>query len=922
MDQQISDDHESDRVRSGDHTVPRLHAWEADLAQFLDTAAQRGHRVRTVLDWDVDIWLDGAIPGGKVHTLPAVWLGGPLPYLDGAFDVVVIAHPHHAAEARRVATVAVVLAALPEDGDSDDLRLTWEWLADPTPVPSLSIIIPSYNTLEYVVTCLLALEATLPEGFVGEIIVVDDASTDDTASALAHFAQRNPLVKPIRNETNRGFPETCNHGAEHATGDLLYFLNADTIPQQGWLAPLLRTFDDPSIGAAGSALIFPDGRLQEAGCVVYRDGSAANIGRGIDPADPLVRFARDVDYCSGAALAIRRSLFEQLGGFDERYSPAYYEDTDLCMQVWQAGFRVRYQPDSVILHVEGSAHGTDVNAGGKRHQVTNGKKFAEKWAQELATHPVRPTPITRASWTEVLWRSRDGERRRRVLVCVPRLPDPDTESGAKRIWDLIDLLQADGWDVLLGLENAGGALAVDEALRQRGVLVIPIKDPRFVPLLEAARCELALIAFWYLADELLPVLRSVSPETRVIVDSVDVHFVRMLRGALLEAEASPLPRAVSGSVGDELLREAATYVAADGVLTVSDWERDLLGLLLDRPGLATTVPDTEDLQVTADDPAGRRGVVWVGNYNHPPNVEALQWLLAEVVPLLPAGFLLRHPLRVLGNQLALAGIETVPIGVELVGWVPDLTPEYAQARMAIAPLRHGAGTKRKVVAALASGTPMVVTPVACEGLSLFDGEQVLIADDAAAFAAAMVRLAEDDDLWRRLHERGAAQVLTGRTRSETAAALRHAIDSVLAAAPRPSIPEARPETRSHAARAEITVSPNPVRAWPERGAIRVRWSVPGDRCEVTVSVNGERETVFAGTCSGASEAAWLRVGSAYHFRLRRLDAERTVLAETTVVATADPDISDGRVHDGQAADDGASDPAAEGRGWFKRLLGR
>lgn len=887
------------RGEAGDHSVPRVHSWELQVARFAVEAAQRGHVLRTMLDWDIDVWLEGLIPGCAVYPVPKAWRGGPLPYVDGAFDVVVVSAPEQMAEARRVAAVAVV-DAIVRDEAGDDFTLSWEWLADPVPVPSVSIIIPTYNGLEHVISCLLGLEATLPEGFDGEIIIVDDASIDDTFSALEHFARRLPIVRPLRNETNVGFIDSCNRGAAVATGEILFFLNHDTIPQQGWLGPLLRTFDDPTVGAAGSALIYPDGTLQEAGGIVYRDGSAANFGRGIDPADPIARFAHDVDYCSGAALAIRRSLFERVGGFDTRYRPAYYEDTDLCMQVWQAGFRVRYQPDSVIMHVEGSSYGTDEQPGGKRYQVLNARVFAEKWASVLVEHPVRPVPIDRRAWTKSLWRERGEQVRRRVLVCVPRLPDPDTESGAKRTWDLITILQADGWDVVLGVEHPGGSLSVDQQLRQRGVLIMPVRDRRFVHLLQAASFDLAVIAFWYLADELLPLLRMESPATRVVVDTIDLHFLRRLRGGISGSDQRVLPPTMSTEVGEELLSEIAVYAVADAVWTVSEREGDILSQLLDRPGLAQTVPDMEVGVEDAVSLPERRGVVWVGNYNHPPNVEALHWLLEEIVPLLPPEFLARHPIRVLGSQLALAKVEDPPPGVEFVGWVPDLLPEYQHARMAIAPLRHGAGTKRKVVAALSSGAPMVITSVAAEGLGVVDGQDVLIADDPAGFAAAMTRLAEDDGLWVRLHANGSQSVREGHSPKYVGETVRRAVSDVLAKPAGPALVLPAPETRSTRPRAVVSATPNPVRAWPERGMVTVSWHAAHDRCETTVSVDGEPEKLFSNGCHGETRVAWLRVGRSYRFRLRALDEARTLLAETLVTTTADPEVEDGREEIGEA----------------------
>ena len=140
----------------------------------------------------------------------------------------------------------------------------------------------------------------------------------------------------------------------------------DTVPQPGWLDALLATFDaHPDAGLVGANLLYPDGRLQEAGGVVFADGSGWNYGRFDDPANCRYAYLRDADYVSGAAIAIPRALFQRLGGFDSRYAPAYYEDTDLAFAVRAAGLRVLVQPASVVVHDEGTTSGTDVNTGPK-----------------------------------------------------------------------------------------------------------------------------------------------------------------------------------------------------------------------------------------------------------------------------------------------------------------------------------------------------------------------------------------------------------------------------------------------------------------------------------------------------------------------------------------------------------------------------
>src|SRR5439155_1081262 len=231
----------------------------------------------------------------------------------------------------------------------------------------ISIVVPVFNQFRFTQACLAALqEHQGTERF--EVIVVDDCSTDKTAEALP----RIPGAVYVRNETNSGFISSCNRGGEKARGQYLVFLNNDTLVRAGWLKALMDTFvEDPYAGIVGSKLIYPDGRLQEAGGVIWRDASGWNYGKFDDPAKPEYNYLREVDYCSAAALMIPKSLFQSVGGFDPRYAPAYYEDTDLAFKVRQAGYKVLYQPLSEVIHYEGATGGTDITTGTKKYQDIN-----------------------------------------------------------------------------------------------------------------------------------------------------------------------------------------------------------------------------------------------------------------------------------------------------------------------------------------------------------------------------------------------------------------------------------------------------------------------------------------------------------------------------------------------------------------------
>lgn len=362
--------------------------WQA-VDDVIARVMNRGVPEPAILDWQTGLDLGKRMPERAVFSPPASDL--TLPYLDHSIDIVAVRPGDDLAirEAERVAESAVLVLT------NGKASVRWNAELSRSESPTVSIVMPCYNGLAHTSACLTALRETLPNDFAGEIIIVDDGSDPETDAGLKAWVKIEPRLRVLRNRTNIGFLRSVNKGAKAATGEILVFLNNDTIPIAGWLAPLLRTFrEQRNAGAVGGRLVYPSGRLQEAGGVVFRDGSAANFGRDDHNPDlPLYRVFREVDYCSAALMATPRSVFLELGGFDLHFAPGYYEDTDYCFRLRDKGYRVFLQPESVVVHCEGGTAGLDVSQGMKRYQVVNQEKFKERWQGALGRQAIRPDTL-------------------------------------------------------------------------------------------------------------------------------------------------------------------------------------------------------------------------------------------------------------------------------------------------------------------------------------------------------------------------------------------------------------------------------------------------------------------------------------------------------------------------------------------------
>ncbi len=606
--------------------------------------------------------------------------------------------------------------------------------------PKISIIIPIFGNIKFTMDCLKSIEVNSAGCPNFEIIVVDDCSLDFSVEILNKFVKG---IKLVKNKVNQGFIRSCNNGAGESSGEYLYFLNNDTKVCPGWLEALLRTFNDfPGAGLIGSMLLYPDGVLQEAGGIVWKDGSAWNYGKYQDASLPKYNYAREVDYCSGASIMIPRFLFDQLSGFDQYFNPAYCEDCDIALKIRNLGYRVIYQPLSKVIHFEGITSGTDVLSGVKSYQIQNTKKLYQRWKHILDNYQPNGENLDCAT---------DRRATRRVLVLDHCTPTPDQDAGSVIALNLMLLLREMDFQVtFIPEDNLLYMPDYTVDLQRVGIeaLYYPYITSVEQHLQEAGnRYDLVFFIRPTVVQREIHLVRKYCSRAKLLYETCDMHHLRMFREAKLFNDPEKFQLAE-----DMKKLEMLSIQAVDATILRSTVELELL-----RPELPNSClrvfPLIMNSYDSPDNFGDRKDIIFVGGYQHTPNIDAVKYFVESIMPLI-------RPL--------LPGISFCAVGsnpppdilqlncrdVKIVGYVKDIQTYFNSFRVSIVPLRYGAGIKGKIGTAMSAGLPVVATNLAVEGMGLTHNHNIIVADSPEILANEVFNLYTDIDLWKKIRSNG------------------------------------------------------------------------------------------------------------------------------------------------------------------------
>ncbi len=596
--------------------------------------------------------------------------------------------------------------------------------------PDISIIIPVFNNWHFTQKCLHSVLEHTQGNY--EVIVVDNHSTDETPERLAAMGG----LHVITNAENEVFVNACNQAAEVARGEYILLLNNDTEVTAGWLQAMLAPFDNPRTGVVGAKLVYPDGSLQEAGGIIWRDATGCNYGHGDDPELPRYNYRRNVDYCSGAALMIPARLWREIGGFDTRYAPAYYEDTDLCFTVRSLKYDVVYEPKAVVVHYGGASAGKETSSGYKRFQDINREKFLEKWQSVLETDHVLSEVGT------LLSRERMGQKQ--ILIIDHYVPTFDRDSGSQRMISMLQILRDMGYKVTFWPDDRSTDVRYTHILQDLGVEVW-YGDTTFEDYIAefGKHLDAVLMSRPATAKKYLHLVQRWS-DAQTIFDTVDLHFVREQRRLELE---------VSNWRNLEFFLAEET----DSTLVVSPTELDLLSTetFADKVAVVSNIHSLEPCETRFEE---RSGLMFIGGFAHPPNEEGVIWFIEYVLPQVRKKIPDIH-LTIVGANPTERILELADKNITVTGYVEDVADIFNTSRVFVSPLLHGAGVKGKIGQSFSFGLPVVTTSIGAEGMYLEDGHNALISDSETEFAAKVVEVYNDAFLWQKLST-NARQVIT------------------------------------------------------------------------------------------------------------------------------------------------------------------
>lgn len=484
----------------------------------------------------------------------------------------------------------------------------------------------------------------------------------------------------------------------------------------------------------GSKLIYPDGLLQEAGGIVWSNGECLNYGRGSNSDYPEYNYVKEVDYISGTSIIIRKSLWEKIGGFDKRFIPAYYEDTDLAFELRKLGYKVMYQPLSVVEHYEGISNGKELISGIKKYQVKNKIKFIDKWKNELKNQILET------------YMARDRcFNKSRIFVIDRFIPNFDKDAGGRCCFMYLNLYQRLGLQVTFLGNDFQKIEPYTTILQQKGMEILygdSFKNESYLD--NWFKDNLKYFKFVYLqrpdiGQKYIDLIRKYF-SGKIFYFAHDLHHIRLAREYNITHDKN---KYIESETVKQI--EMEIFNKVDIIHVVGDFEYNYLKEKFENK-IIRNIPlfiYENNYDIIEKDFSKRNGLIVVAGLLHAPNADGVLWFAKEVYPKIIDKFT-EMIWYIVGSGIPdeIKNLESKNIKIK--GFLSDeeLHLLYQKCRIAIAPLRFGAGVKGKILEAAHNQIPIVTTSIGGEGLDKSLGA-FIVEDNAEKMAKLICELYED-----------------------------------------------------------------------------------------------------------------------------------------------------------------------------------
>jgi len=603
--------------------------------------------------------------------------------------------------------------------------------------PKISIIITTLDQVKILQKNLESIKSkTTYKNY--EIIIV--TNNQEPNSEMRKFLQTLDCSVYVYDK-EYSFAGMNNFGASKSTGEFLLFLNDDIeVDSPTWLEAFLSLGLKDKVGAIGGKLVYPDGKLQEAGGIVWKNGNAWNYGRNSDSKDPKFNYVREVDYCSGGCLFVNKKIFEQVGKFDMRYKPAYSEDVDLCFSIRNLGYSVLYQPLARVIHYEGRSQGTNVDKGIKSYQLINQKKFFEKWKKVLESH--------RDDSIENSFFERNRTDGLNILYIDHYLPEPDKDSGSLRTFNILGILAHDKNKITFWPDNLHLSQPYAAELQQKSIEVIYGPND-FVKFLDERKdlFDVVFLARPYIAIKYIDLIKTKVPNSIIIYDTTDLHYLRMQRESMVEKNKIKENeiKAMHDMELELMEKSNISILTSTAEEKILHEENDSLKFAI--------LPNIHIIKENSTDFHTRKNLMFLGGFQHHPNIDAANYLSKDIFPLIK-NKLSDVKLYIVGSNPPESVKNLQSDDVIVTGYVKDISTYLKDCKIMLSPLRYGAGVKGKITQSLSYGLPVITSSMGAEGINFINGENCVISDDTKDFATKTIELYSDEKLWDKLSKNG------------------------------------------------------------------------------------------------------------------------------------------------------------------------